>query len=203
LGEFTEAFPKIDISIETDQRLVDLRSEPIDLAIRHGLGDYVGYKSEWLSSPELIVVGSPRLLNSGKPINEAKDCLNFRLLRNSTAVCSDWQLWCEARGVDDSKALYGPSFQDDFLTLKAVVEGQGLALLSDVYVRDELRNKSLTKACDAAWPTHFAYYAVALPTTFERPAIKAFIAWLKSVASDEAMPACEEESNSGLGKWNG
>ncbi|MEH6547628.1 MAG: LysR substrate-binding domain-containing protein [Sneathiella sp.] len=187
LGEFTDSHPKINITIETDKRLVDLRSEPIDLAIRHGLGDYVGYQSEWLSSPELIVVGSPSLLQRGKPINDAIDCLSYRLLRDSTAICSDWQLWCEARGVDESKALYGPSFEDDYLIVKATIEGQGLALLSDVYVSEEIKNKQLVKACEAAWPTHFAYYAVALPITFERPAVKGFVHWLKTIAAEDAL----------------
>ncbi|USG59534.1 LysR substrate-binding domain-containing protein [Sneathiella marina] len=185
LGEFTDKYPKLNITIETDKRLVDLRSEPIDLAIRHGLGDYVGYQSEWLSSPELIVVGSPSLLQRGRPINDAIDCLGYRLLRDTTAICSDWQLWCEARGIDERKALYGPSFEDDYLIVKAAVEGQGLALLSDVYVSEQLKTKQLVKACDAAWPTHFAYYAVALPVTFERPAVKIFVQWLKAIAAED------------------
>jgi LysR family glycine cleavage system transcriptional activator len=42
LGRFAEAHPKITVSVETDDRLVDLKSEPVDLAIRHGLGRYSG-----------------------------------------------------------------------------------------------------------------------------------------------------------------
>ncbi len=184
LGEFSKAHPNIEMSIETDARLVDLRSEPIDVAIRHGLGNYVGYKSEWLSSPELIVVGSPALLKNGPVIEESEDCLHYPLLRDSTRQYSDWDLWCEARGVDGRNARYGPSFKGDFLIVKAAVEGQGLALLSDVYVKEELRSNQLVKACKAAWPVNFAYYAVALPVTFERPAIKSFIAWLKDICRD-------------------
>lgn len=185
LGEFSQAHPQIKITIETDQRLVDLRSEPIDLAIRHGLGKYSGCKSEWLSSPELIVVGSPDLLAKGKPIEEAEDCLNYLLLQDSGTICSDWTLWCEARGIDDKNARYGPAFKDDFLIVKAAVEGQGLALLHDVYVKDELRKKHLVKACNATWPTHFAYYAVALPEIFQRPAVQKFVSWLKTVSAEE------------------
>ena len=184
LGEFSDRYPNIKISIETDKKMVDLRSEPVDLAIRHGNGNYAGCKSEWITSPELIVVGSPSLLKTGGPIRKASDCLNYRLLREATPSRSDWQLWCDALGLDESKALYGPAFEDDFLIVKAAVEGQGLALLSDVYVSSELQNKKLVKACQTAWPTHFAYYAVALPAVYERPAIRAFIRWLKSVASD-------------------
>ncbi len=184
LGEFSKAHPNIEISIETDARLVDLRSEPIDVAIRHGLGNYVGYKSEWLSSPELIVVASPKLLKDGPVIEDSEDCLQYPLLKDSTGQCADWDLWCEARGVDGRDAKYGPAFKGDFLIVKAAVEGQGLALVSDVYVQEELRTNQLVKACNAAWPVNFAYYAVALPVTFERPAVKSFITWLKDICKD-------------------
>ncbi len=185
LGTFSKMHPHIKITIETDQRLVDLKSEPIDLAIRHGLGNYAGCRSQWLSSPELIVVASPDLLRSGEVIDNAEDCLSYLLLQDSNAVCSDWQLWCQARGLDESRARFGPAFRDDFLIVKAAVAGQGLALLHDIYVRDELSSGQLVKACNAAWPTKFAYYAVAQPATFKRPAIRQFVAWLKSVSGNE------------------
>ncbi len=184
LGEFSVTHPRIQVSIETDQRLVDLRSEPIDLAIRHGLGAYPGTTTQWLSSPELIVVGSPDLLGKGDPIDTAEDCLDYPLLRDTHLACSDWHLWCEARGIDIGKARFGPSFKDDFLIVKAALQGQGLALIHDVYVREELSDGRLVKACEAAWPTQFAYYAVALPATLERPAIKTFVRWLKSISQD-------------------
>jgi LysR family glycine cleavage system transcriptional activator len=68
LASFNQVHPAIKLSIETDDRLVDLRSEPIDLAIRHGLGAYPGLRSDWLCAPELIVVGSPTLLESQPPV---------------------------------------------------------------------------------------------------------------------------------------
>lgn len=182
LGEFSDAHPQIRITIEADQRMVDLRSEPIDLAIRHGLGKYPGYRSQWLSSPELVVVGSPDLLANGAPINTAEDCLSYPLLRDALSACSDWHLWCEARDIDIAQARFGPAFKDDFLIVRAAVKGQGLALIHDVNVRDELATGQLVKACDAAWPTRFAYYAVALPDTFERPAVQLFTRWLESVS---------------------
>ena len=64
LGAFQAARPNVRLSVETEDRLVDLRSEPVDLAIRHGLGAYPGLKSAWLCSPELIVVASPDLLRA-------------------------------------------------------------------------------------------------------------------------------------------
>lgn len=183
LGAFQAAHPKIRLSVETEDRLVDLRSEPVDLAIRHGLGTYPGLKSVWLCSPELIVVASPELLADIEPILSPTDCLNHTLLPDSTG--KDWPLWFRAQGIDETGARYGAAFKDDFLTVQAAIKGQGVALLNDVYVREELAAGRLVRALDASWPTKFAYYAVGLPETFQRPPVAALVRWLQS-ASDAA-----------------
>lgn len=181
LGDFTDLHPSINISIETDERLVDLRSEPVDIALRHGLGSYPGLEASWLSSPELIVVASPELLARVGPIKTPMDCLRFSLLQNSSAI--DWPLWFKAMGVDAGNARLGAAFREDSLIVKAATKGQGIALLNDTYAKEQLESGELIKALDATWPTEFAYYAVALPETFQRPVIKQFVDWLKTISA--------------------
>jgi LysR family glycine cleavage system transcriptional activator len=178
LASFNQVHPAIKLSIETDDRLVDLRSEPIDLAIRHGLGDYPGLRSDWLCAPELIVVGSPTLLESQPPVREPADCLRFTLLPDETGL--DWTLWFEAHGIGAAAPTYGTAFKDGFLTVKAAVRGQGLALINDIYVREELSDGRLVRLLAESWPTKFAYYAVALSETFDRTAVRTFVKWLSA-----------------------
>lgn len=177
LGRFARINSKIKVSVETDDRLVDLKSEPVDLVIRHGLGRYAGLRSEWLCSPELIVVASPALLEQNGYPNEPADCLRYRLLPNSTGM--DWPIWFEAHGVDAGNATYGARYGSDFLTVKAAIEGQGLALLSDIYVKEALASGRLVRAFDAAWPSAFAYYVVALEETFKKPSVRSVVNWLR------------------------
>src|SRR6201998_2462274 len=68
LARFAQRYPDIEIAVETGTRPVDLRREPIDLAIRHGLGKYPGFEATWLVAPELIVVASPDLLKNRAPL---------------------------------------------------------------------------------------------------------------------------------------
>ena len=178
LGRFSETQTKIKVSVETGDRLVDLKSEPVDLAIRHGLGHYPGVRSEWICSPELVLVASPALLGKHGPLDAPDDCLRYKLLPD--AVGKDWSIWFEAHGVDAKEATYGTTYGNDFLTVKAAVEGQGLALLNDIYVKEALALGQLVRALDTAWPTAFAYYAVALDETFERPSVWALVNWLKN-----------------------
>jgi LysR family glycine cleavage system transcriptional activator len=185
LGKFQASHPNVRLSVETEDRLVDLRSEPVDLAIRHGLGTYPGLISVWLCSPELIVVANSKLLERDGPIRSPADCLKYPLLPDSTG--NDWSLWFQAQGLDDGNARYGTAFKDDFLTVKAAIDGQGLALLNDVYVREDLVAGRLIRALDISWPTKFAYYAVGLPETFQRPLVGALVRWLQSRSDTAAL----------------
>lgn len=181
LPGFSQRHPDIDVALETESRIVDLRREPVDLAIRHGLGGYPGLEAAWLMAPELIVVASPELLRSRPPIRTPADCLAFPLLHDMDRA--DWRLWFEAQGVEPHHDLKGPSFSDDHLMIRAAVSGQGLALVRDVYADDDLRAGRLKQAIDVQWPTRFAYYAVGTSEALQKPAVRRFREWLVEEAS--------------------
>jgi LysR family glycine cleavage system transcriptional activator len=185
LSSFSRQHPDIEVALETESRLVDLRREPIDLAIRHGLGNYPGLEATWLMAPELIIVASPDLLRSSLPIETPKDCLAFPLLHDIDRT--DWRLWFEAQGVDAPQELKGPSFSDDHLMVKAAVSGQGLALVRNVYADDDLRANRLVKAIAVRWPTRFAYYAVATSEALQRPAVRHLRNGLAREATDNPV----------------
>lgn len=184
LPRFSKLHPHIDIELETDSRLVDLKREPVDMAIRHGLGDYPGLAVVPLIAPELIVVASPSLLQGRAVIETPADCLSFPLLHDMDRV--DWRLWFEAHGVQAAARLSGPSFSDDHLMVKAAATGQGLALVRDTYADDDLRAGRLVRAISIQWPTKFAYYAVSTAKALQRPAVTHFRDWLVSEAAADS-----------------
>ncbi|CAO3431534.1 LysR substrate-binding domain-containing protein [Azospirillum endophyticum] len=183
LPRFSKLHPQIDIELETDGRLVDLKREPVDLAIRHGLGDYPGLVTLPLIAPELIVVASPSLLQGRAVIESPAGCLGFPLLHDMDRA--DWRLWFEAHGVQAPAQFPGPSFSDDHLMVKAAVTGQGLALVRDTYADEDLRTGRLVRAISIQWPTKFAYYAVSTAEALQRPAVNHFRDWLVSEAAAE------------------
>jgi len=131
LAMFAQRYPDIEIAVETGTRPVDLKREPIDLAIRHGLGKYPGLEAIWLVAPELIVVASPDLLKKRVPLKVPADCMAFPLLHDFNR--RDWPLWFEAHGVAAPNCRKGPAFSDNHLIVRAAVAGQGLALVRDIY----------------------------------------------------------------------
>lgn len=181
LGRFTERHPQIEVRVEASSALADLRKQRVDIAIRHGLGDYPGLEATHLMAPELIPVASPRLLADGPRIDSPADCLAYPLLQDSDRA--DWRLWLQAFGVEgDPRIERGQAFDEDFLLVRAAEAGQGIALVRDIYARDEVRAGRLAVALDRPWPTEFAYYVVTLPQARERPAVAAFVSWLTSEA---------------------
>lgn len=182
LGRFTSEHPDIETRVEATSALVDLRRDRVDVAIRHGLGDYPGLVSEHLMAPVFLPVASPALLAAGPPIRDPSDCLAYPLLQDSDRA--DWRLWFKAVGVaDDPLAERGPSFDDDFLLIRAAEAGQGLALIRDIYAAEEIASGRLALALDRPWPTDFAYYVVTLPNAPKREPVADFVEWLKHEAT--------------------
>jgi hypothetical protein len=63
LGRFAEAYPKIELKVSATMHHVDFAREDVDLAIRHGSGNWVGLDAVNLGAEELFPVcksGSPR-----------------------------------------------------------------------------------------------------------------------------------------------
>lgn len=181
LQRFAQLHPDIDIDLEADSRVVDLRREPVDIAIRHGLGDYPGLVAMKLVTPELIVVASRALLQEHAAIESPADCLAFPLLHDPDRA--DWRLWLEAHHVPIPAQLPGPSFSDDHLMVQAAVAGQGLALVRDIHAQEEVRTGRLVQAIASRWPARFAYYAVSTAEALQRPAVMRLRDWLAAEAA--------------------
>lgn len=188
LGRFKQLHPDIEIRVEATSELVDLRRDRVDVALRHGLGDYPGLEVLPLMAPVLTPVASPGFLKAhGAVIHEAGDCLSYPLLHDGDRA--DWPLWLKAHGVaDDMRAERGSAFDDDFLLIRAAEAGQGLALVPQAYAQEEIAAGRLIQVLDKPWPARFAYYAVTRPGAADRPDVRAFLDWIRDEAGKNLSP---------------
>ncbi|MFC4924507.1 LysR substrate-binding domain-containing protein [Delftia deserti] len=188
LGRFKQLHPDIEIRVEATSELVDLRRDRVDVALRHGLGDYPGLEVLPLMAPVLTPVASPGFLKAhGAVIHEAGDCLSYPLLHDGDRA--DWPLWLKAHGVaDDLRAERGSAFDDDFLLIRAAEAGQGLALVPQAYAQEEIAAGRLIQVLDKPWPARFAYYAVARPGAADRTEVRAFLEWIREEAGKNLSP---------------
>jgi LysR family glycine cleavage system transcriptional activator len=181
LGGVMAQNPEIEVRVEASPGLTNLHGGRVDIALRHGLGNYPDYEVQPLMAPALVPVISPALLASGPVIEQPSDCLAYPLLQDSDRA--DWRLWLTACGVEATpEAERGTAFDEDFLLLKAAEAGQGIALIRDIYAKPEIAAGRLTLAIDRPWPTQFAYYILTLPENTQKPALKLFIEWLHQEA---------------------
>jgi LysR family glycine cleavage system transcriptional activator len=80
LGRFAEAYPEIELKLAALMHRVDFAREDVDLAIRHGDGQWPELDAVNLSDEELFPVCSPSLLTSRGGLHEPEDVLKFPML---------------------------------------------------------------------------------------------------------------------------
>jgi LysR family transcriptional regulator, glycine cleavage system transcriptional activator len=184
LNAFQEAHPDIDLQLVTSNALVDFSRDGVDVAIRHGLGRYQGLLSERVVAVEIVPVAAPTLVaRLGAPNNPA-DLTRWPHVHDTER--KGWHLWFQSQGIDEIGNPRGPAFDDSSLLLKAVLAGQGAALLPAAMVALELAEGRLVKLADVALLEDFAYYLVYPQANRERLKVAAFRTWILEAAAGDA-----------------
>lgn len=158
LARFNAIEPGIDVRINTTNRLVDLRVDGIDFAIRHGLGNYPGLEVELLNNDHLRPVCSPHILPESQHLSSPAELKNYTLLHDEHRA--DWAMWLKAVDVHDMDSSKGPVFVDSNGAIEAALSGKGIALVRRSLVRSELESGRLVIPFQKAIETPIAYYLV-------------------------------------------
>jgi LysR family glycine cleavage system transcriptional activator len=147
LGGFRTRYPDIELNIVTTRGLANFASDAVDVAIRHGLGRYVGLRCDRIVTIAMVPVCSRRFLTmqAARPLRLPADLLGLPLLHD--AERQDWALWFQAHGVTDfdHAILRGVSFDDQNLLIRAAESDQGMALVSEPLARPELEQGRLVR----------------------------------------------------------
>jgi LysR family glycine cleavage system transcriptional activator len=106
LPRFCDQNPGIDVRVIADARVLDLRAEGIDAAIRFGLGQYTGYAVTPLMPDRVLPVCSSSFAEARRPIKTIDALLEWPLLHDSTTEGdgsqSDWRSWLDALSRSDA-----------------------------------------------------------------------------------------------------
>ena len=186
LGRFHEQHPDIEVRITTSTHLVDFARDDVDIAIRHGLGEYRGLRSWRLLSEDLIPVCSPKLLKGPHRLRSIEDLRHHTLLHDRDR--RDWSLWLKAANVSGVDATRGPSFTDEAAMLEAAIQGQGIALGRSTLIERDVESGRLVKLFEVRLPNEFAYHVVCPEAKSDRPKLVAFREWLLDEVIGTAAP---------------
>lgn len=181
LTRFQQHWPDFEINLSTSYNQVDLRRDGIDIAIHHGPGIYPGYHSERLWTPKVLPIAHPDLVKKDRKIQTPADCLHYPLLQDSNR--SNWKLWFNTYGVEDSRSRRGSSFTDEQLLIDAVIAGQGLALVNDVCASSAIKSGLVVPVLEVSSQTELAYYLVRTQEHLEDWKINTFRNWITAEAS--------------------
>ena len=196
LARFSEAHPEIDLRVSASMHHIDFAREDIDLAIRHGDGNWPGLHVTRLCTEEVFPVCSPLLLKGRKPLRSPRDIKHHTLLHvNDT---TDWARWLESVGVDDAACKRGTIVNQASMAIDAAVDGQGIALARTALVSWDLISGRLIRPFSQALAASYAFWIVCPKSAAAQPKIASFREWLLAEAKKDAQRIARLDS---AGRW--
>jgi LysR family glycine cleavage system transcriptional activator len=180
LGRFAEAHPGIDLRVSATLHHVDFAREDVDIAVRHGDGQWPGLHATRLCSEYLFAVCSPKFIAD---LARPGDVLKFPLLHLDESKA--WSTWLEAAGVTGVEAVHGPTLNRASMLIDAAVDGHGIALARTTLAAWDLINKRLVRPFAVDLPLSKSYWIVCPKATASLPKLIAFRDWLVAEARDD------------------
>ncbi len=185
LADFRTLHPGIDVTVDTDSRLIEFRAHEAEIAIRHAVSatSWPRTQATRLTDVEMIAVISPLLLETGPVPSDPADLLNHVLLHEENR--SAWGRWFEAAGLSGVNQERGPVFADGALVLQAATRGHGVALVDTFLAMEELKAGRLVQPFDFSI-AHGAYWLVVRDFDALSPPARLFADWLMSCFAGDA-----------------
>jgi LysR family glycine cleavage system transcriptional activator len=183
LGRFAEAHPSIDLRVSATMHHVDFAREEVDLAVRHGDGNWTGLDVVRLCSEELFAVCSPKLLSGRNRVRKLADLLKFPLLHLDDR--KDWAKWLDAAGLPNAQVSHGPVLNRASMVIDAAVDGHGIALARTALAAWDLINRRLVTPFSLTLRLSKTYWIVCPQATSMLPKIGACRDWLLAEAADD------------------
>jgi DNA-binding transcriptional LysR family regulator len=192
LADFRRLHPDINIRIDANNKMVDLRQEEIEIAIRYCPSDMAPAAALKLFGEEVLPVCSPKIITRAMPLKRLEDLRHHVLLHmdwpddSKTAPWLTWTVWLEVMQIADFKPKGSLRFNQYDQVIRAAVDGQGIALGSSALVRQLLRDGRLIAPLPKTAKSPRSYFAVTSPLYKDREDVVAFVNWLSSQAKDKA-----------------
>jgi LysR family transcriptional regulator, glycine cleavage system transcriptional activator len=184
LGRFAEEYPGIDLRVSATLHHVDFAREDVDLAVRHGDGNWPGHETVRLSTEQLFAVCSPKLLASRTRLARPSDVLKFPLIYLDDRKA--WTQWLEAAGIMSPELPHGPVLNRASMVLDAAIDGQGIALARTTLAAIDLISGRLVRPFTHELRLTKTYWIICPKATSTVPKVATFRDWLLAEAAGDA-----------------
>lgn len=166
-----------NINLLPDDRVADLATDGVDMAIRYGAGGWEGLETACLFTETIIPVCSPKLL-AAYPVKHWHDLRDAPLVHHRSR---SWSMWFETFGLT-GPAIRGPVFDDSGLQVEAAIRGLGFALVRSSLVEAEIASGRLVRPLEGAVASKFGYFVVWRADSRKLARIRALRDWLVAEA---------------------
>ncbi|SQH75847.1 Transcriptional regulator, LysR family [Shewanella benthica] len=180
IPEFLQMYPDVQVDLDLDNKLVDLHSDNVDLAIRIGVPQDSGLKARKLLENRTLLTASPGYLNQHADITQPSDLAEH----NCLLISQERQRhhWYFNKGKSKRKVSVTGNLisKGGSPLLIAALKGCGVLLLSEWMVKPYLESKDLV-AILPDWTVNHRengsgeIYAIYKDAQYPKPHIRAFL----------------------------
>ncbi|WP_228140714.1 LysR substrate-binding domain-containing protein [Acinetobacter sp. TGL-Y2] len=144
LPDLQRLYPEVMFRVHASYDVVNMHTGQYDLAIRYGMGGYQDLRSSLLAKDEYIAVCHPFLLK--EPVKwDAVPLIHFSWGDEYCPKRINWQKWYQQQDLHIDSSQRQVFYNEEGHAIRAVLAGQGVALLSKVAVAHYLKNGSLVQ----------------------------------------------------------
>ncbi|MDD8023825.1 MAG: transcriptional regulator GcvA [Paracoccaceae bacterium] len=190
LFNFARAHPNIELRFTATLRLLDLRLDDVDVALRFGPDRAEGFFSGVLLREWLTPMMTPDLA-SRYPTPDS--LLRAPLLHHDETAfmhpAVDWKAWFQSAGLQ-APPMAGVQFSQADHALDAAISGAGVVLGRHTLAQDALRSGRLVAPFALSLMPRESYRFLCAPGAETRPPVRAFLDWLQR----EAAPLAVQEA---------
>ena len=172
LSGFTAAHPDIQINIVTGLTHDDFIAANADVSVQYGGGEWPGQTAHRIQGETIVAVVSAELAAT-HPNPTVHDFDRLTMRTRPTA----WSEWL-GEPTAATGSITGTQFENFTMMIEAVRAGLGVAVLPEMYVRDDLDSGRLLAPLGPPVPSKGAYYLVYPNHLAETEKISAFRDWL-------------------------
>jgi LysR family transcriptional regulator, glycine cleavage system transcriptional activator len=184
-SRFYDLHPTTDVRLTTSFVPVDFAHDDYDLAIRvltEGVPPPAGLCAHKVVDVVAMPVCAPAL---AARLKRPADLRRVTLLHGDPRP-RDWERWLAMVGVKGIDATKGPRFESLNLSVQAAVEGLGVAIGIEAFVRDDLASGRLVRPFAQVRRTRRPIYLVYPEAKATDPKLVAFRDWLLAEAAADA-----------------
>ena len=186
LQGFRALRPNADLDIGATDRVFDLDTEDVDIAIRYLRAEAAPPEATLLIDEVLFPLVSPNYLRGAPRLKQLSDLSAHTLIESSSGgpaeVRSTWPRFFEAIGQPEVRGRSQLKFDFIAQTFLAAQIGQGVAL-GRTYGADVFMSGDLIRPLEVAVATGAGSYLVVSERARARSEVRAFVDWLLAEAA--------------------